>query len=167
MTTLMSLQPWSWQIFVHVVAIFPNVCLWRRNLCSNLENCIEPTSYASTAYVVAIWPSFLFRLFCKNLGHLREFFGQMVYCPPWQKISRTPVQRIVKAWTNPRWGGGLLPYISHIGMCCPIGSGFCAVLVWNRVLFSRELQSVWTYLSFQFQMSKERKRNMQIWNGFE
>ena len=32
-----------------------------------------------------------FRLFCKNLGHLREFFGQMVYRPPWQKISRTPM----------------------------------------------------------------------------
>ena len=23
-----------------------------------------------------------FRLFCKNLGHLREYFGQMVYRPP-------------------------------------------------------------------------------------
>ena len=22
-----------------------------------------------------------FRLFCKNLGNLQEFFGQMVYCP--------------------------------------------------------------------------------------
>ena len=32
-----------------------------------------------------------FQLFCKNLGHLREFFGQMVYRPPWQKISRTPM----------------------------------------------------------------------------
>ena len=32
-----------------------------------------------------------FRLFCKNLGHLREFFGQTVYRPPWQKISRTPM----------------------------------------------------------------------------
>ena len=32
-----------------------------------------------------------FRLFCKNLGHMREFFGQMVYRPPWQKISRTPM----------------------------------------------------------------------------
>ena len=41
------------------MAIFPNVCLWRRSLCSNLaqvltlKNCIEPFSYASTAYVVA------------------------------------------------------------------------------------------------------------------
>ena len=26
------------------------------------------------------------RLFCKNLGNLQEFFGQMVYCPPWQKL---------------------------------------------------------------------------------
>ena len=32
-------QPWSWQIFrlnTTVVTIFPNVCLWRRSLCSNL-----------------------------------------------------------------------------------------------------------------------------------
>ena len=43
-----------------VVAIFPNVCLWCRSLCSKktsqvltLKNCIEPLSYASTAYVVA------------------------------------------------------------------------------------------------------------------
>ena len=32
-----------------------------------------------------------FRLFCKNLGHSRDFFGEMVYRPPWQKISRTPM----------------------------------------------------------------------------
>ena len=32
-----------------------------------------------------------FRLFHKNLGNLRDFFGQMVYRPPWQKISRTPM----------------------------------------------------------------------------
>ena len=60
-----------------VVAIFPNVCLWRRSLCSDLvltlKNRIEPPSYA------------------KNLGNLRDFFGQMVYRPPWQKISRTPM----------------------------------------------------------------------------
>ena len=31
------------------------------------------------------------RLFCKNLGNLQEFFGQMVYRPPWQKIPRTPM----------------------------------------------------------------------------
>ena len=32
-----------------------------------------------------------FLLFRKNLGNLREFFGQIVYRPPWQKISRTPM----------------------------------------------------------------------------
>ena len=31
------------------------------------------------------------RLFCKNLGNLQEFFGQMVYGPPWQNIARTPM----------------------------------------------------------------------------
>ena len=31
------------------------------------------------------------RLFCKNLGNLQEFFGQMVYRPPWQKLARTPM----------------------------------------------------------------------------
>ena len=32
-----------------------------------------------------------FLLFRKNLGNLREFFGHMVYRPPWQKIARTPM----------------------------------------------------------------------------
>ena len=32
-----------------------------------------------------------FRLFRKNLGNLRDFFGQMVYRPLWQKNSRTPM----------------------------------------------------------------------------
>ena len=32
-----------------------------------------------------------FRLFHKNLGNLREFFGQMVRRLPWQKIARTPM----------------------------------------------------------------------------
>ena len=68
-----------------MVAIFPNVCLWRRSLCSNLENCIEPTSYASTAYVVAIWPWFLFDSFVKILQHLREFFWANGLPPPMAK----------------------------------------------------------------------------------
>ena len=32
-----------------------------------------------------------FLLFRKNLGNLREFFGQIVYRPPWPKIARTPM----------------------------------------------------------------------------
>ena len=34
-----------------------------------------------------------FGLFRKNLGNLRESFGQMVHRPPWQKIARTPMTR--------------------------------------------------------------------------
>ena len=32
-----------------------------------------------------------FLLCRKNLGNLREFFGQMVYRSPWQKIARKPM----------------------------------------------------------------------------
>ena len=78
-----------------VVAIFPNACLWRRSLCSDLvltlKNRIEPPSYARTAYVCCNMALISFRLFRKNLGNLRDFFGQMVYRPPLQKISRTPM----------------------------------------------------------------------------
>ena len=35
-----------------------------------------------------------FRLFCKNLGNLQAFFGQMDYRPRWQKIARTPMSSI-------------------------------------------------------------------------
>ena len=41
-----------------------------------------------------------FRLFRKNLGNLRDFFGQMVYRPPWQKISRTPMWTAVILWNS-------------------------------------------------------------------
>ena len=37
-----------------------------------------------------------FLLFCKNLGNLQEFFGQMVYRPPWPKIARTPMLSTMK-----------------------------------------------------------------------
>ena len=68
-----------------MVAIFPNVCLWRRSLCSNLENCIEPTSYASTAYVVSIWPSFLFDSFVKIWDTSENFLGKW-FTPPGKKF---------------------------------------------------------------------------------
>ena len=37
-----------------------------------------------------------FRIFRKNLGNLREFFGQMFYRPPWQKIARTPMAKSLR-----------------------------------------------------------------------
>ena len=86
MTNLMSLQPWSWQILILIQLrwqYFQIFCSWRRSLCLNLvltlKNCIEPPSYASnasTAYVVAIWPSFLFESLETNLGNWWDFFGQ-------------------------------------------------------------------------------------------
>ena len=94
MTTPMSLQTFSSLSNTTVVAIFPNVCLWRRSLCSNLAG-IDPEkvytfSYASTAYVVAS-DLVSVRLFCKHLSNLQKFFGQIVCRPPWQKIVRTPM----------------------------------------------------------------------------
>ena len=71
-----------------MVAIFPNVCLWRRSYAQNwevltLKNCysIEPPSYASTGYVIASFGLVFFLLFRKNLGNLREFFGQKFAAP--------------------------------------------------------------------------------------
>ena len=69
-----------------VVAIFPNVCLWRRSLCSNLagidpEKLYRAISYASTAYVVAS-ALVSVRPICKNLSNLQKIFGQMVYRLP-------------------------------------------------------------------------------------
>ena len=97
MTTPMSLKPYDKFSSISnktMVAIFPNVCLWRRSYGQNwevltLKNChlhmpVWPTLLHHTALV-----SFL--LFRKNLGNLQEFFGQIVYRPPWQKIARTPM----------------------------------------------------------------------------
>ena len=65
------------------VAIFPNVCLWRRSLCSDLtmKNCIEPPSYSRTAYVVAIWPSFVFDSFVKIWATCEIFLGKWFTAP--------------------------------------------------------------------------------------
>ena len=72
------------------VAIFPNVCLWRRSLCSDLvltlKNRIEPPSYARTAYVVAIWPSFLFDSFVKIWATCEIFLGKWFTAPPGKKF---------------------------------------------------------------------------------
>ena len=73
-----------------VMTIFPNVCLWRRSLCSDLvltlKNCIEPPSYARTAYVVAIWPSFLFDSFVKIWATCEMFLGKWFTAPLGKKF---------------------------------------------------------------------------------
>ena len=84
-----------------VVAIFPNVCLWRRSLCSDLvltlKNCIEPPSYARTAYVVAIWPSFLFDSFVIIWATCEMFLGKWFTAPPGKNF---PYAYVVNANTN-------------------------------------------------------------------
>ena len=70
-----------------VVAIFPNACLWRRSVYSNLvltlkTNCIKPPSYASTAYVVVIRPSFLSDSFVKIWATCEIFLGKWFTAPP-------------------------------------------------------------------------------------
>ena len=77
-----------------MIAIFPNVCLWRRtdSYAQNwevltLKNCysIEPPSHASMGYVVASFGLVSFLLFRKNLGK------SLPPPPPWQNIARTPM----------------------------------------------------------------------------
>ena len=91
------MQPWSQQISslsnTTVVAIFTNVCLWRRSLCSNLAGIDREKLYRAIficqyGLCCCICPNF-----CSTvLGNLQKFFGQMVYRPPWQKIARTPMK---------------------------------------------------------------------------
>ena len=64
--------------------------------------------------LVSVW------LFCKNLGNLQEFFGQMVYRPPWQKIARTPMVHIL-VWMLPQDISDLIRIANdttHVLMSC-------------------------------------------------
>ena len=73
-----------------MVAIFPNVCLWCRNLCSKKKlHRYWPWKTVSSHFHVLVRPMLLHRMalvsvrrFCKHLGNLQEFFGQTVYPPP-------------------------------------------------------------------------------------
>ena len=68
---------------------FPNACLWRRSLCSNLAGLNSEKLYRATFIcqygLFCCMALVSFRLFCKNLGNLEEFFGQMDYRPPLAK----------------------------------------------------------------------------------
>ena len=87
MTTPMPLKPYDKFSSISnktMAAIFPNVCLWRRSYAQNSEVLTLKNCHLH----MPVRPTLLFR---KNLGNLREFFGQIVYRPPWQKIARTPM----------------------------------------------------------------------------
>ena len=88
-----------------MVAIFPNVCLWRRSYFQNwevltLKNCysIEPPSYASTAFVIASYgPRFFSTVFwatCEN------FLGKWFTAPLAKKL---PVRLCTSATIGDRF----------------------------------------------------------------
>ena len=106
MTTPVSLQPWSWQIFILIKLwwqVFQMVVYgdivdtqtwywpWNLTVSSHLHMPVRPM--CNTALLS-------FRLFRKNLGNLRDFFGQMVYRPPCQKNSHTPMSEILPPSTQ-------------------------------------------------------------------
>ena len=72
-----------------MVAIFLNVCLWRRIYAQNweiltLKNCysIEPPLYVSTAYVVASYgPLFFSYCFVKIWATCENFLGKWFTAP--------------------------------------------------------------------------------------
>ena len=76
-----------------VVAIFPNVCLWRRSLCSNLAG-IDPEKLYWGNFICIVWPSFLFDCFVKIWATCKKFLGKWFTAPPWPKISRTPMVKV-------------------------------------------------------------------------
>ena len=75
-----------------VVTIFPNVCL-RGNVVYaqtwqvlTLKNCIEPLSYASTAYVVASYGPRFFDCFVKIWATCKNFLGNWFTASPGKKL---------------------------------------------------------------------------------
>ena len=85
---LYLIQLW-WQFFQNFV--YGDVVYAQTWQVLTLKNCIEPFSYASTAYVVAsaLISVQLFWATCKN------FLGKWFTAPPGQKIARTPMHEIL------------------------------------------------------------------------
>ena len=79
-------------------------------------------------------PRFSFRLFRKNLGNLRDVFGQMVFRPPWQKISRTPMVEF-QLVTAPR--PQLLVFQT------PLLNSTCQVHILHKTLRFNDLRGRW------------------------
>ena len=84
-------------LIMTVVEIFPNVCLWRRSLCSNLAG-IDPEKLYRSTFICQyglccciVWPSFLFDCFVKIWATCKNFLGKWFTPPPWPKIARTPM----------------------------------------------------------------------------
>ena len=77
-----------WQFFL--MFVYGDVVYAQTWQVLTLKNCVEPFSYARTAYVVAS-ALVSVRLCCKTLGNLQKLLGQMVHRPPRQKKACTPM----------------------------------------------------------------------------
>ena len=85
---LYLIQLW-WQFFQ--MFVYGDVVYAQTWQVLTLKNCMEPFSYASTAYVVAS-ALVSVRLFCKHLSNLQNFLGKwFAALPPRQKLVRTPM----------------------------------------------------------------------------
>ena len=102
---LYLIQLW-WQFF-------PNACLWRHSFCSNLADIDSEKLYRATFIcqygLFCCMALVSFRLFCKNLGNVRGFFGQMDYPPP----PPAPGKKLpVRLWTQTTFSA-ILESLSH------------------------------------------------------
>ena len=142
-----------------VVAIFPNFCLWRRSLCSDsvltLKNRIEPPSYARTAYVVAIWPSFLFDSFVKIWATCEIFLGKWFTAPPGKKFP-------VRLWRIPldqEWNSWLPVFVENLRHSMIEERGHLV----ESSNFSAQERKLFSYNCFLFTFQNElRPRDVRI-----
>ena len=78
-----------------VVVIFPNVCLWWRNLCSKKLHRYWPWKTVLSHLHMLVRPMLLHRfcstVFVKIWATYKNFMGKWFTAPPWQKIARTPM----------------------------------------------------------------------------
>ena len=117
-------------------------------------------------FTVSIEIQGLFSTDCNFQGLSRPWIFILKF-KDFQELSRCVL-------TMGRVRGGVLPDMSHIGMCHPKGYGFCLVLVWKRVeiltiliwnrRFTKELRFCIDVSVVSISNEKERKWNMQIRN---
>ena len=134
-----------WQLFQ--MFVYGDVVYAQTWQVLTLKNCMEPFSYASTAYLFAS-ALVSVRLFCKNLGNLQKCFGQMVYRLPWQKIARTPMCSMNWEWTQVFCRNNFLRGNNHIaGPKSP------------KYMFTERIAISLTYSSFGFKLGVSPTHN--------
>ena len=69
---------------------FPNACLWRRSLCSNLAGIDSEKLYRATFIcqygLFCCMALVSFRLFCNNWATCKNFLGKWITAPPGKKL---------------------------------------------------------------------------------